>query len=145
MDAEEAVGIEGRFDVVHRYMQQMGCRSDVQADVVLRGFDAVDSVDGTKIVRSPAGIANRAPTTARADAHHARRDRAPGAAAHLERTNRAMVVRSHDDHAGHPVGANRLDHREAVHPRHLDVEQDQVRLLVANRGDGFSPVARFAD
>jgi hypothetical protein len=54
-------------------------------------------------------------------------------------------VGGHEDHGRHARGPDRLDDREAVHARHLDVEQDEVGLPVANELDGFSAVSRFDD
>ena len=44
MDAEEGVGVELRFDGVHRLAEEVGVGADVQLDVVAGGFDPVDFV-----------------------------------------------------------------------------------------------------
>ena len=44
---------------VHRHVQQMRRRADVQPHVVLEGFDPIHIVEGTKSVRSPERTANR--------------------------------------------------------------------------------------
>ena len=61
----------------------------------------------------------------------------------LERADRILVVRGHEDHRRHALRSDRVDDREAVHPRHLHVEQHQVRRLLANDGDRLASVARF--
>ena len=63
----------------------------------------------------------------------------------LERPDRILVVRGHEDHRWHPLCSNGLDDRKAVGSRHLHVEEHQVRLLLANEGDRLSSVSRFRD
>ena len=46
VDAQEAIGIEHALDRVHRHVQQMRRRADVQPDVVLEGFDPVHILHG---------------------------------------------------------------------------------------------------
>ena len=45
VDAQEAAGIEHAFDGVHRHVQHVRRRADVQADVVLQRFDPIHLVD----------------------------------------------------------------------------------------------------
>ena len=41
--------------------------------------------------------------------------------------------------------AERLQHLEAVHPRHLDVEEDEVRALLLDQPEGFHAVGRLPE
>ena len=52
-----------------------------------------------------------------------------------------LIVRGHEDHERHALAADRLDHLEAVHLRHLHVEEHQVRRVIHDRGDRFLAVA----
>ncbi len=49
----------------------------------------------------------------------------------LERVERELVVGRHEDDGRHRVRADLLQHLEAVHARHLHVEEDEVRPLRA--------------
>ena len=64
---------------------------------------------------------------------------------HLERLQRVLIVGGDEDDERHLVGADRLDHLEAVHLRHLHVEEHEVRRVVVNSGDGLFAVARLRD
>ena len=48
---------------------------------------------------------------------------------HFERAQRVLVVRGDEDDRRHGVRADALEHVEAVHLRHLDVEEEDVRPL----------------
>ena len=43
---------------------------------------------------------------------------------------------------GGVLAANLLQDLHPAHPRHADIEQDQIRRLVANGGDGRLPIFR---
>ena len=62
---------------------------------------------------------------------------------HLERPDRILVVRGDEDHRRHALCSNSVDDPEAVGPRHLHVEEHQVRLLLADEGDRLPSVSRF--
>ena len=64
--------------------------------------------------------------------------------ADLERLERVLIVRGDEDDERHPLAADRLDDLEAVHLRHLDVEEHEVRRVIVDRGDGFLAVAALA-
>ena len=53
--------------------------------------------------------------------------------AHLERPQRVLIVRGDEDHERHALAADRLDHLEPVHLRHLDVEEHQIRRVIHDR------------
>ena len=61
----------------------------------------------------------------------------------LECANRVLIVGGHEDERRHVLRADRLHDPEAVHAGHLDVEQHQVRFLVANQRDRLAAVARL--
>jgi hypothetical protein len=63
----------------------------------------------------------------------------------LERTDRVFVVCRDENHGRHPVCPNSVNDGEAVNARHLDVEQDEVRLRVANGGDRFAAIPSLRD
>ena len=65
--------------------------------------------------------------------------------ADLEGLERVLIVGGHEDDEWHPLAADGLDHVEAVHLRHLHVEEDQIGRVVLNRGDGLFAVAALAD
>ena len=50
----------------------------------------------------------------------------------FERPESMFVIRCHEHHRGHRLGANGLDHIESCAVRHLDVEQHEVRAKGAN-------------
>ena len=63
----------------------------------------------------------------------------------LERADRVRVVRGHEDDGRHVVAVEVLDDVEAVHARHLDVEEDEVGLLALDHLDGARAVGAGAD
>ena len=63
----------------------------------------------------------------------------------LERPQRVLIVGGDEDDERHALGADRLDHLEAVHLRHLHVEEHQVRRVIQDGGDGLLAVAALAD
>ena len=64
---------------------------------------------------------------------------------HFERAQRVLVVGGDEDDRRHPLGADRVDHAEAVDAGHLDVEEDEVRRLVLDGRDRLRAVAALAD
>ena len=65
--------------------------------------------------------------------------------ADLERAQRVLIVGGHEDHERHALAADGFDHLEAVHLRHLHVEEHEIRLVIDDRRDGFFAVAALAD
>src|SRR6478672_7099460 len=61
----------------------------------------------------------------------------------LECSDGVLVVSGHEDHRRHALCSNGVDDREAVGSRHLHVEKHQVRSLLPNQDDRFSPVSGF--
>ena len=62
---------------------------------------------------------------------------------HVERAQCELVVRGGEDDCGHGVDADGVDHLESRHPRHLDVQNDEVRLERAHRLHDLQPVLRL--
>src|SRR5690606_36826874 len=58
----------------------------------------------------------------------------------LEGLQGELVVGGDEDGHRHPLDAYPFEHAEAVEPRHLDIEEDQVRLHFADRFDRLDPV-----
>ena len=65
--------------------------------------------------------------------------------AHLEGSQRMLVVGGHEDDERHPLAADRLDHLEAIHLGHLHVEEHQVRLVVDDGRHCLLTVAALRD
>ena len=63
----------------------------------------------------------------------------------LEGLEGVLVVGGHEDHRRHLLGADLLDHAEAVAGRHLHVEEHQIGLLVLDRVDRLLAVGALAD
>src|SRR5262249_24331096 len=59
----------------------------------------------------------------------------------LERAHRELVVRGHED--DRHLTSDELQHLEAIELRHLNVEQDQLRLQLSDRLDGLEAVGAF--
>src|SRR6185312_8240554 len=55
--------------------------------------------------------------------------------------DRVLVVRGHEDHRRHALCSNGVDDGKAVGAWHLHVEKHQIRFLLANEGDGLSPIS----
>jgi hypothetical protein len=55
----------------------------------------------------------------------------------VKRADRVLVVGGDEHGRRHPIDANRLDHLEAIHSRHLQIEKHQVRRRLANLIDRF--------
>ena len=62
----------------------------------------------------------------------------------LEGAQGVLVERGHEHDAARHVGAQRLEHREAVAARHLHVEEQQVGPQAAHDRDGLVPRRRLA-
>ncbi len=60
----------------------------------------------------------------------------------LEGPDGVLVVRRDEDHRGHALCPDGVDHREAIDARHLHVEQHEIRLPVLNQRDRLAPVSR---
>ena len=56
---------------------------------------------------------------------------------HVKGANRVLVIGGDEHGRRHPIDADGLDHLEAVHARHLQIEKHQVRRRLANVIDGF--------
>ncbi|MCY1383426.1 hypothetical protein D9M69_715510 [compost metagenome] len=56
-----------------------------------------------------------------------------------------MVVGGDEHHQRHLAGGNRTQCLEAIHPRHLHIEEHQVRPVFAQTGDGRCAIAILAD
>src|SRR5262249_39657999 len=62
----------------------------------------------------------------------------------LERLEGVAVVGGDEDDGRHPLGADRLEHAEAVQAGHLHVQEDQLRLGLGQGGDGLAAVGALA-
>src|SRR5204863_6732057 len=60
---------------------------------------------------------------------------------HLEGAKRVLIVRRYEDDQRHLLGADGLNHLEAVHLRHLDVEEHEVGRQLDDGFGGFFAVA----
>ena len=52
-----------------------------------------------------------------------------------------LIVGGDEDDERHPLAADRLDDLEAVHLRHLHVEEHELRRVILDRRDGLLAVA----
>jgi hypothetical protein len=59
--------------------------------------------------------------------------------------NGVLIMRSDEDQASHIFRANLAHNGEAVHLRHLHVQEDEIGLLVAYQAHGFAAIPRFQD
>src|SRR5437762_2692323 len=64
--------------------------------------------------------------------------------ADLEGADRVLVVGGGEHDVPRRL-AERLQHLEAVHPRHLDVEEDEVRALLLDQPEGLHAVGRLPE
>ena len=65
--------------------------------------------------------------------------------ADLECAQRVLIVGGDEDDQRHALAADRFDHFEAVHLRHLNIEEDEIRLVIDDGGHGFFSVAALRD
>lgn len=63
----------------------------------------------------------------------------------LESPDRVLVVRRDEHDGGQVVVRQLLDDREAVHSRHLDVEEDDVGMVLPDSFDRFGSIGGLAD
>ena len=63
----------------------------------------------------------------------------------LERAQRMVAISRDEDEQGRLDLHQALDHRKAVEARHLDVEEDEVRLVGLDRADRLAAVRRGGD
>jgi hypothetical protein len=61
----------------------------------------------------------------------------------LERLDRVIVEGGHENDGRHCIHRQRPQHVEAVHPRHLDVQEDEVGLVPADQVQRLAAVAGF--
>ena len=62
----------------------------------------------------------------------------------LERIQRILVVRRDKNHSRHVLGSYVLHDFHTRKPRHLHIEEDQVRRHVFDHSSGFSSAGRLA-
>ena len=63
----------------------------------------------------------------------------------LEGAQRVLIVGGHEHDRRHALGADRLNHLEAVELRHVHVEEHEIGRLGEDGLDGFDAVPGFAD
>ena len=56
-----------------------------------------------------------------------------------------LIVGGDEDDERHALAADRFDHLEAVHLRHLHVEEHQIGFVIHDGGDSFLAVAALRD
>ena len=64
--------------------------------------------------------------------------------AHLEGLEGVLIVGGHEDDERHALAPDRFDDLEAVHVRHLDIEEDELRRVIQDRRHGFLAVTTLA-
>jgi hypothetical protein len=64
---------------------------------------------------------------------------------HLEGIHGVFVVGGHEDDHGHVVALEFFDHLEAVHPRHLDIQKQQIRVVLGNGGESLRSIGALGD
>ena len=55
-----------------------------------------------------------------------------------------LVVGRHEDDERHALAPDRFDDLEAVHMRHLDIEEHELRRIIEDRRHGFLAVTTLA-
>jgi hypothetical protein len=63
----------------------------------------------------------------------------------LERPQSVLIMRRHKNNAWHLFLGDRLNDSEAVHPRHLHIQEDQIRPMFPDRGNRRFRPTRLAD
>jgi hypothetical protein len=63
----------------------------------------------------------------------------------VERADRVLIVRGHENHEWLVRRCCRAKHLEAVEPGHLHVEENEVGPLLANSANCFAPAPGFSD
>src|SRR5262245_15386586 len=177
VDADESFGIELAFQPTHRLARGIRIPSDVQGDVVVRGFDPVDvdEIDHDYAVAQPDRQSAQEPLAAAGEiveeVEHARIEHCPAVlrdagsrtlqrlrkffsthrleqkveGVHLESAQCVAIERRHENDGRQAIAADRLEHVETVHLRHLDVEQHNVRRQRTDGRRGGAAVPRLAD
>ena len=61
----------------------------------------------------------------------------------LEGTKRVLVIRRYKNNERHSIGGKRLQYPKSIHLRHLHIQEEKVRMLLANRSDRFPSIDAF--
>ena len=62
----------------------------------------------------------------------------------FERLQGMLFMGGHKDNMGHSFLGQHAQQLQAADPRHLDIEEDHIRLQPVDRGDGFDGIGAFA-